>query len=187
MSRVSVVIPTLDAGPSFERTLAAVREQEGVGEVELLVVDSDSTDGTRERAERAGARVHRIRRAEFDHGLTRNLGASLTHGACVAFLTQDAEPADGQWLAALVEAVETEAAAGAYSRVLPRPDCSPLVERSVQADLVFSSERLVKRIIGVPGDRVAMSDNRLIINGAPVRYDPLATDARERLDGAETS
>jgi signal peptidase I len=31
--------------------------------------------------------------------------------------------------------------------------------------------RLVKRIVGVPGDRISMSDNRLSVNGQPVDYD----------------
>ncbi|MEP1446106.1 MAG: signal peptidase I [Paraglaciecola sp.] len=41
--------------------------------------------------------------------------------------------------------------------------------------VVFNSEkagnRLVKRLIGEPGDRVAMFDNKLIINGEPIQYE----------------
>ncbi len=33
--------------------------------------------------------------------------------------------------------------------------------------------RLVKRVIGVPGDSIAMTRNRLFVNGEPVRYSPL--------------
>lgn len=45
----------------------------------------------------------------------------------------------------------------------------------VRGDIVvFESEvatkRLIKRVIGVPGDRVAMINNRLIINGEPLDY-----------------
>tara|TARA_R110002153_G_scaffold174424_1_gene327618 strand:- start:6562 stop:7212 length:651 start_codon:yes stop_codon:yes gene_type:complete len=40
--------------------------------------------------------------------------------------------------------------------------------------VVFNSEkagnRLVKRLIGEPGDRIAMFDNKLIINGEPIVY-----------------
>jgi len=40
--------------------------------------------------------------------------------------------------------------------------------------VVFNSQkagnRLVKRLIGEPGDRVAMVDNKLIINGEPIHY-----------------
>lgn len=33
--------------------------------------------------------------------------------------------------------------------------------------------RLVKRVIGLPGDRISMSGNRLTVNGVPVAYDVL--------------
>ena len=40
--------------------------------------------------------------------------------------------------------------------------------------VIFESQaagnRLVKRVVGVPGDTVAMVDNRLIINGSPLGY-----------------
>jgi len=32
--------------------------------------------------------------------------------------------------------------------------------------------RLVKRVVGVPGDTIAMFGNRLVVNGAPVHYSP---------------
>jgi rhamnosyltransferase len=141
----SVVIPTLEAGPGFRDVLAAIRTQRGVGTIELIVLDSESRDATAALAREAGARVRTIRRATFGHGFTRNVGAALAGGRFVAFLTQDAQPANDEWLLALVESMEKERAIGAYSRVLPRPGCSPLVERSVRNDLVHSPERLVKR------------------------------------------
>lgn len=43
-------------------------------------------------------------------------------------------------------------------------------------------KRLVKRVVGIPGDTIAIRDNRLFINGEPVRYDrpdPSAVDGME--------
>ena len=45
--------------------------------------------------------------------------------------------------------------------------------------------RLVKRVIGLPGDRVEMRDNQLIINGEPAGYGPLAADTVAQIDPAE--
>jgi signal peptidase I len=51
------------------------------------------------------------------------------------------------------------------------------------------TDRFVKRVVAVPGDRVEMRDNRLFINGQPARYVPLpaATDGdwlgRETIGG----
>lgn len=51
--------------------------------------------------------------------------------------------------------------------------------------VVFSSPddgvRLVKRVVGVPGDRVALSGNRLEVAGRRVRYGPLANREIEPL------
>jgi signal peptidase I len=33
--------------------------------------------------------------------------------------------------------------------------------------------RLVKRVVGVPGDRIALHNNRLLVNGEPASYEPL--------------
>ena len=46
--------------------------------------------------------------------------------------------------------------------------------------IIFDSEasgkRLVKRVIGVPGDQIALVNNQLIINGKPLSYDTLNND-----------
>ncbi|WP_323122075.1 signal peptidase I [Burkholderia alba] len=44
----------------------------------------------------------------------------------------------------------------------------------VTIDSAAAHELLVKRVIGVPGDRVAMRDNVLYLNGARADYQPLA-------------
>lgn len=40
--------------------------------------------------------------------------------------------------------------------------------------------RLVKRVIGIPGDTLAMHNNRLILNGQPLAYTPVAQHAGSR-------
>jgi signal peptidase I len=44
-------------------------------------------------------------------------------------------------------------------------------------------KRLVKRVIGVPGDRIAMVRDRLIVNGTAVEYAPLDAASVPGLDG----
>ncbi|MDB6018396.1 MAG: signal peptidase [Pedosphaera sp.] len=35
--------------------------------------------------------------------------------------------------------------------------------------------RLVKRVIGLPGDRIELANNQLFVNGQPAKYEPLAS------------
>lgn len=37
-------------------------------------------------------------------------------------------------------------------------------------------KRLVKRVIGVPGDEIAMVRNQLLLNGQPIKYEPITPD-----------
>ena len=99
---VSVAIPALNGAATLGAVLDAVRAQEVDADVEILVCDSGSTDGSRAIAERGGARILEIRREQFSHGATRNLLAEQATGSHIAFLTQDAVPATTGWLAELL-------------------------------------------------------------------------------------
>jgi len=122
---ISVVIPVKDGGADLVRCLEAIAEQRVDEEVEVVVVDSGSRDGSVETARRLGARVHEIDAAEFGHGRTRNLGASLARGKTLVFTSQDAYAADAGWLAALAAALGGHDVAGAYGRQLPHADATP--------------------------------------------------------------
>ena len=141
-AQVSVVIPTLNAGPGFEELLKKILAQEGGFDREVLVVDSGSTDGTDELARRYGAVVHQISKAEFNHGATRNLGVSLARGEYVALVVQDAVPLDEQWLATMLENLERdERVAGVYSRQVPRKEAGFLTRVLVNSLATASFER----------------------------------------------
>jgi glycosyltransferase involved in cell wall biosynthesis len=129
MTGVSVVVPVKDGARYLPQLIEAVR---AAGDVELLVIDSGSRDGSVELARAAGATVHEIGPEEFGHGRTRNLGMELTSGEVVCFLTQDAVPAPG-WLAAHLEALELGDRVGAsYGPHLPWPDTSPMIARELE-------------------------------------------------------
>jgi GT2 family glycosyltransferase len=123
---ISVVIPVKDGGPDLVRCLDAIGRQQIDEQVEVVVVDSGSTDGSAERAERAGARVHQIPAGEFHHGRTRNLGARLAAGETLVFTSQDAYAATDGWLARLTAPLHgDERVAGVYGRQLPHHDARP--------------------------------------------------------------
>jgi glycosyltransferase involved in cell wall biosynthesis len=129
MAVVTVAIPVLNGARYLDEVLTAVRDQEVDRPVELLVWDSGSTDGSLEIAERHGARIHRIPKAEFSHGGTRNRMAAMARGEHVAFLTQDATPASPRWLQALLDGFAVaEDVAAVFGPHIPRPDASHMIK-----------------------------------------------------------
>lgn len=50
----------------------------------------------------------------------------------------------------------------------------------------LDSTRLVKRVIAVPGDRIAMKNNRLIVNGEAIEYEIVAPSAPGLLPSGQT-
>jgi GT2 family glycosyltransferase len=128
----TVAIPVRNGGPVLAEVLAAVARQRVPGEVELLVCDSGSTDGSADLARGAGARLLEIAPSQFSHGGTRNLLMREARARHVAFLTQDAVPADELWLSRLLAAFALAGDVGlAFGPYRPRADASPMIAREL--------------------------------------------------------
>ena len=140
---VSVVIPVLNAHAWLPTLLSALQSQQPTPPLEIILVDSGSTDGTLEEATRWPL-VRVIPIAHFTHGGARNLGAREARGEFIALLTQDACPADEHWLAHLITALQEPAAVAACSRQLPRPDANPM-ERFFLNDRFPPGPRIVRK------------------------------------------
>ena len=124
---VTVAIPVLDGRRWLPGVFTALRSQSVDHVVETLVLDSGSSDGSREIAHDAGARVIELGSGAFDHASARNRLMHEARGEFVAFLTQDAEPASPDWLAELLKPLAVaDDVALVYGPYLPRHDCPPL-------------------------------------------------------------
>lgn len=133
MTKISIVIPTRNAGPEFENTLALLKDQEVDAERELLIIDSGSTDSTLPLATRFGARILHIQPASFNHGETRNCAIREAGGEIVALTVQDAVPAGNDWLAKLTAPLmQQEKAAGCFGKQVARPDADLLAAWEVE-------------------------------------------------------
>jgi rhamnosyltransferase len=144
---ISVLIPVRNGGDELARCLDAIAAQRIDGAVEVLVIDSGSTDDTAEVARAHGARVHSIAHDEFHHGATRNLGARLAHGDVIVWTTHDAYPEDDEWLARLVAPLSDPDVGGVYGRQLAHLDASP-PERYF-LDFLYGPESRVQRASSV--------------------------------------
>jgi rhamnosyltransferase len=125
MIKVSVIIPTYNGGDILLAVLAMVCSQEVDFRYSIVIIDSGSTDGTLSHLKRIDAEnenviLRQIPKAEFGHGKTRNLGASLTNSEYIAYITQDALPTDRNWLKELIEPLENdEMVAGVFGKHRP--------------------------------------------------------------------
>lgn len=129
---ISVVIPTKNGADTLGELLARLFEQKCAAELEVVVIDSGSRDGTREIAARYPLRVEQIAPGEFDHGGTRNRGIALTRGDPIVLLTQDAIPADPGLLDNIAKPFADERVAGVFGRQIPRADCDVVRRRQLE-------------------------------------------------------
>jgi rhamnosyltransferase len=100
---VSIVIPSKNGGERLRSCLTQIFRQEFPFPFEVIIVDSGSGEETLDIIRQFPVRLHCILPASFNHGLTRDLGASLARGEHLVFLNGDAIPCGEKWLIGLVE------------------------------------------------------------------------------------
>lgn len=120
--RVAVVVVTWEALELTRRCLASLRAQETTGpglelDVEILVVDNASTDGTAAALEAEGVRVLALERnTGFAGGAAAGIAA--TDSDVVVLLNNDAVAAPGYLLALVAPLLEDERVGAVTGRVL---------------------------------------------------------------------
>ena len=136
LPRVSVLLVTKNGARSLAEVLTSVGQQHGAFQLEeIIAVDSGSRDASLDILRAACVRLVTIPPQEFGHGTTRNLAAAHAQGDYLVFLTQDASPANADWLENLLAPVVADPlVVGAYSRHIPRPDCHPMEWRRIVED-----------------------------------------------------
>jgi rhamnosyltransferase len=98
----SVVIRAYNEEKHIGRLLEGIRRQT-VSEVEVILVDSGSTDSTAAIAEQHGARVVHIPPEEFTFGRSLNMGLAVTNSELVAIASGHVYPVYPDWLERLFE------------------------------------------------------------------------------------
>lgn len=147
-SSVSIVMVMKNERRNLERGFERVQGQNYDGPVEIVYVDSGSTDGTVEFMRERGIEAHVIPPQEFHHGRTRNLGASLAQHEILVFLSGDAVPVDERWLARLVAPFEDPRVGAVYGRQVPPPGMGRLRARALEIE--YPDVRIVRDLATEP-------------------------------------
>jgi len=123
---VTIVIRARNEADSIGKVLDAIATQDYAGEIETIVVDTESTDGTPQIAEAKNAKVVPITRNTFTWGRALNLGAKAGNGRYIVNLSAHAVPADEHWLEKLIQPLEDDATvAGVFGRQLAIDHADP--------------------------------------------------------------
>ena len=127
----TVLIRAKDEAPSIGRTLAIIASQTIADRLQVLVVDSGSTDGTVQIATDAGAEVLELAPEEFTYGRALNYGCEHARGDIVISLSAHAFPRSRDWAERMLEPFRDPrvACAGGMHR---DADGAPLRARVVQ-------------------------------------------------------
>lgn len=133
-SDVTVAILTFNGAAYLRQILDAVFAQKFDGVIDVLVIDSGSTDGTLEIvADFSEVRLVAIPNSEFGHGKTRNLAAQLARGKFIAYLTHDAVPTSENWLYELLKPFSLDPKTVLVTgKQAPRARCFPLMKYEIQ-------------------------------------------------------
>lgn len=101
---ISVVIRTLNEEEHLPDLLAGIKSQELADNqsVEVVIIDSGSTDATLSIAEQQGCRITHIDKEDFSFGRSLNRGCAFAQGEVLVFVSGHCVPVDEHWLTKLV-------------------------------------------------------------------------------------
>jgi glycosyltransferase involved in cell wall biosynthesis len=108
---VSIIIPVKNGLKWLRKTIPLFFNQNSIQEIELIILDSGSTDGLQNFIKSLDCydiRLIKIEPKDFNHGVTRNLGVKYAKHDLLVFTVQDATPIGSEWLISLAEPLVSE-------------------------------------------------------------------------------
>jgi len=189
----SIIVRARNEGRVIGRLLDGIRLQD-FSDVEVLLVDSGSTDDTRRIAEAHGCRVVTIEAERFTYGRALNVGCAAARGRVCVLVSAHCVPANDRWLSRLLEPLRDPAVAGSYGKQLPLAATLPYEQRNLLMGFPFGSRRQTSHFFfhnanaalrrdvweRTPFDETlpALEDRewarRVIASGWQIAYEPLA-------------
>lgn len=128
---VTIVIRALNEAEFLPECLSSVLDQDYDGEVEIVLVDSGSTDRTVEIAESYNCKIVHIKKSDFSFGRSLNMGCLAARGDVLVLLSAHCIPTDRFWLKNLVQPISDGVCEYSYGRQIARQGISKFSEGMV--------------------------------------------------------
>ena len=176
---IGVVIRTLNESEFIVRCIETLRRQGH--ELDILVVDSGSTDDTVALADRAGAQILHMSPDDFDYSKSLNIGIEEVRGDLIVLLSAHAIPIEDDWLATMLAPFDDPRVAGVNCRQVPWPDAPWWEVRRLTE--IFPTERLVYD--AEDRDSIVFSNAASCIRRSVWADHPFTLPAAEDMDWAQ--
>lgn len=139
---LSVVINTKNSPTFFKEILQKYKYQKGFKTVEIIIVDSGSTDNTLPIARELNCKIIEIKAEQFRHGRSRNIGVEAAIGKYIINTVSDAIPTSLDMAYKLAMKLEENKATAISVRQIPRFDADLFAVWSVwqHSNFMFSSK-----------------------------------------------
>jgi len=139
---ITVVIRAKNEAKWLKSCLLAVQLQD-YGDVEIVLVDNNSEDSTREIGEYFGCTIVDISDEDFNFSRALNIGINAGSKPLVAMVSGHCVPADDQWLVRLAMHFRDPDVVAAYGRQIPLPDSAPSDKRDLWT--TFGLDRKIQK------------------------------------------
>jgi len=117
----SIIIRTYNEERHLPELLEMIKNQDkSLIDIEIIIVDSGSTDHTLEIAKKFNCQIIHIRKKEFTFGRSLNLGCKFAKGEFLVFISGHCIPVKNDWIQQLVKPLIENKAVYSYGQQIGR-------------------------------------------------------------------
>lgn len=127
-TELSVVIRTFNEQKWLPSVLKSIRNQ-SIGDIEVIIVDSGSTDETLEIAEEFSCQTIKIRQNDFTYPYALNIGITQSSGDIIGILSGHSVPVSNKWATNGLNHFKNTNVAGVSGPIQALPDAN-LIEKT---------------------------------------------------------
>lgn len=130
--RCSVIIRAFNEEKHIGKLIHGIKNQISSHEIEIIVVDSGSTDNTVKISEKEGVKIIHLSPEEFSFGYALNVGAEKAQGEILLFASAHVYPVYTNWIDKMLEPFTKKNVALVYGRQIG-DNCSKYSEQRLFA------------------------------------------------------